>query len=445
MISKIIALAIALVLLVSAPVYSAVVTPSTPIEFGAGDGTSAVIADTADLNTLIASIPDINAYLGVDKITDVNPDFRTFTMVESGYGKTTQPTRPYKTVINADGEEEYVRVYQEGVTTMSHTLEIAFGLSGVYYTCVGENTTETLIWELFDNSDSRGSNLYSAEKSTTSYAFELYYTKNTILVKYNDFDITNAECGFENINVYDANGPVIPYTNVVLTEEDDGYEEYKLQQATVTALSQCFGKWMRVDIPDENAVPEEPNYEELGQMSEKEQIQYMIDMMVNELVMEYSTTVIQGFTQTHAQNQQYLAGLGAFMLEGAENFMTLGNRHILKENETARDAYLAAVIPNNAQWFKMSEYKSDVYFTTNDKTVDLIQVVNLTGRRDEDTARELTEATATIETLTTFKNVGNTVATMKDTEISTVFDVFKEPFGEMFREMMMEEEAENNG
>ena len=56
----------------------------------------------------------------------------------------------------------------------------------------------------------------------------------------------------------------------------------------------------------------------------------------------------------------------------------------------------------------------------------------------------MTEATATIETLTTFKNVDNTVATMKDTEISTVFDVFQGPFGEMFRNMM-EEEAENNG
>ena len=445
MISKIIALAIALVLMASAPIYSAVVTPSTPIEFGAGDGTSAVIADTADLSTLIASIPDINAYLGVDSITEVNPDFRTFTMVESGYGKTTIPTTRYVNVVNADGEEEYVRVYQENITTMSHTLEIAFGLNGVYYTCVGENTTETLNWELYDDySDNRGSNIYSAEKSTTSYAFELYYTKNTILVKYNDFDITSAECGFENINVYDGNGPVIPYTNVVLTEEDDGYEEYKLQSATVTALSQCFGKWMRVDIPDENAVPEEPNYEELGQMSEEEQMEYMVNVMVEGLVTEYSTTVIQGFTQTHAQNQQYLAGLGAFMLTGAENFMTLGNRHMLKENETARDAYLVAVIPNNARVFKINEYNSDVYFTTNDKTVDLIQVVNLTGRRDADTNRLLTEATATIETLTTFKNVGNTVATLKDVEISTVFDVFKGPFGEMFREMM-EEEAENNG
>ena len=441
MISKIIALAIALVLLASAPIYSAVVTPSTPIEFGAGDGTSATIADTAELSTLIASIPDINTYIGVDSITDVNPDFRSLTMVESGYGLTTVPSRVYRTVINADGEEESTRVYQEQIQKMTHTLEIAFAENGVYYTCVGENVVETILWEM-NEYENKAWNIYSAEKTTTSYAFELYYAKDTVLVKYNDFDITNEECGFK-ANIQQYNGATqIPYAPVVLTEEDDDYEDYKLQTETEAALSQCFGKWMRVELPDENAVPEEPNYEELGQMTEEEQMEYMVNVMVEGLVMEYSTTVIQSFTQTHAQNQAYLAGLGAFMLTGNLNFKTLGDRHMLKDTADARDAYLAAVIPQNASVFKMSEYNSNVYFTTNDSEVDLVQIVNLVPRSVE--GRQMTEATATIETITTFKNVDNTVATLKDANIDTVYNVFKAPFGEMFRNMMAEE-AENNG
>lgn len=441
MISKIIALAIALVLLVSAPIYSAVVTPATPVEFGAGNGTSATIENPQELSEIIASIPDINTYIGVENITEVNPDFRSLTMVESGYGKTTDPTKTTMKVKDPDGIEEYRPVYREDITMMSHTLEIAFGVNGVYYTCVGENTTETIIWEMSEHGN-KENNIYSAEKTTTSYAFELYYAKDTVLIKYNDYDITSAECGFENLHEY--NGQItIPYVDVILTEEDDGYEEYKLQNATVEALSQCFGKWMRVELPDENAVPEEPDWEAIGNMSEEDQLQYMIDMQVQMLVAEFSTVTIQSFTQTHAQNQQYLAGLGAFMLTGAENFKTLGNRHMLKTTDEARNAYLAAVIPGNAIAFNMNEWGSDVYFTTNDTTVDLVQIVSLSPRTVE--GRQMTDATAVIETITTFKNVDNTVANLKDANIDTVYNVFKEPFGAMFREMMMEEEAENNG
>ena len=441
MISKIIALAIALVLLVSAPVYSAVVTPATPVEFGAGNGTSATIANSEELSTLIASIPDINTYIGVDSIKEVNPDFRSLTMVESGYGKTTDPTKTTMKVKDPNGIEEYRPVYREDITMMSHTLEIAFAENGVYYTCVGENTTETILWEM-DDHENKVWNIFSAEKTTTAYAFELYYAKDTVLIKYNDFDTTNEDCGFAS-NIYEYNNEAqIPYQPVVLTEEDDDYEDYKLQTETEAALSKCFGKWMRVELPDENAVPEEPDWEAIGNMSEEDQLQYMIDMQVQMLVAKFSTATIQSFTQTHAQNQAYLAGLGAFMLTGNLNFKTLGDRHMLKDTADARDAYLAAVIPTNATVFKMSEYNSNVYFTTNDSAVDLVQIVNLIPRSVE--GRQMTDVTAVIETITTFKNVDNTVANLKDANIDTVYNVFKEPFGEMLRNMMMEE-AENNG
>ena len=135
MISKIIALAIALVLLASAPIYGAIVTPSTPIEFGVGDGTSIVVETPEDLQKVIASIPDINSYLETEDMTELNPDFQSLTMVENGYGQTVTPSMAWMEIENSSGETETVRVYRETITTTSHVLEIAFGVSGVYYTC----------------------------------------------------------------------------------------------------------------------------------------------------------------------------------------------------------------------------------------------------------------------------------------------------------------------
>ena len=439
MTSKIIALAVALVLIFSAPIYDAASKPSNPIEFGAAGGESTVVTSVEDLEGIIANIPDINEYLGVEDMTTVYENFHSLTMVEKGFGENQIKTDAYIYVENEEGETERVKVNRETINRTSHILEIAFGANGVYYTCTGETSTSIYNWEIEiieDGGEYNEPNILSAEKTVTSYSFDLYYAKDTILIRYNNMSVERYEAGAKDDVSYSSGLPKVDFT---LVEPDMEDYDQKMEALTYEALAKCYGKWMKVDISSEGDEDVMPDYGDVENMTEEEQEQYIIDMYVEALAMEYSTTVVQSFTATHSQNMAYLKGLGNFMITGIDYFKQFGDRYFLDlDGEEARMAYLATVLPNTYGAYTLDGYISNVYFDINSSNIDLVQIVRLSPISYGSTLR--------VETVTTFKNIDNTAANLGNAKVSSVADVFREPFGDMFRELFAsEKEEENNG
>ena len=164
MVKKIVALSIAFVLMLAAPLYDVITAPpASPVDFGAGDGTSLVIESPEKLNELLSNIPNIETYLETNDMTTVNQNFKSFTMVEDGFSKQIQKFGSRET-------ETYTQ----------HVLEMCFAVDALYYHAVGE----TRVTESLKNDDGY---VKSAERTTTEYDMEIYYSKDKVLLKLNSF------------------------------------------------------------------------------------------------------------------------------------------------------------------------------------------------------------------------------------------------------------------
>ena len=133
MVKKIIALSIAFVLMLAAPMYDVITAPpASPVNFGAGDGTSLVIESPEKLSELLSSIPSVETYLQTEDMTTVIENFKSFTMTEDGFSKQTE-TYKMSTEI------------KETETFTEHVLEMCFAVDALYYHAVGQTrVTNTL-------------------------------------------------------------------------------------------------------------------------------------------------------------------------------------------------------------------------------------------------------------------------------------------------------------
>ncbi len=378
MVKKIVALSIAVLLMVASICFGMAPKEEMPIIFGEGDGESKVIESSEGLQELLNSVPSMGDYLEYSSILEADPTFKPFTMVENG-----------------DSEERTSNQSKR----RRHVLEICFTETAVYYKCIGSYTTES-----YTSQDENGD---GNEKSVISYNIELYYSKDLILVKYNDYDIENS--------VYSADKG-----RWVKKDGDDS--ESELVEKTLDTLSKCFGKWMKAET-----FTEEELMNKFSGMSEEEMaIEYMVYMLCSQV----SEAYIEDITSSTDLNTQYLVNLSSFIMSNLEtSFDKNGNDYSLKDTDEADAAYLAAL--GRAEGTYNSDISSaHIDFNLGSSVITVDQNVHISASNN---------SSVYFDSETTFKNIGNTVVSLKDQKIKTVTEVLGSEFRKLFEEMMEEE------
>ena len=418
MISKIIALAIAFLLLISAPIYNAIANQPGPVSFGAGDGESKVIVTAEDLNTLLTNIPAVSEYLESDAVLEAD---ETFTMTENGTNSVTSGKFEWKVL--EEGEER-VRVYTETTQTMSHVLEMYFATNCVYYHCIGESAeaTDSYGTDGEDNTNIRYDDYCGGERTTRSFDIEIFYSKDKTLIKYNDFNIITEERDNDSPNAYEKVDGVEIQEGTNITLED-----------IVKAVSKTFGKWMSPDAVDggfdeENfpAEPTDPNDED----AINAYLDAMLDMMAIEFVNMFCqlwNTEIENSTQ---MNTQYLTGLAGFLVANQDtHFNKVGDYYELDSDKTEKKLAYFGSIGVSSYAFDLQSSDVSVGFELNTDEVSIDQEIKLYSKNQSGQRISIT-------TNTILKNVGNTVVSVEDITVQTVYDAYKDPIKDLFRPMM---------
>lgn len=404
MVKKIIALSIALVLLLSAPMYEVIVkltTPGSPVAFGAGDGESEVVATPAELQTLLSNIPDIESYLTTEDITTLKPDFKTFTMLEEG-----------------EAENVVYSYYQGGVkgvsTKVDHMLEMCFTKGALYYHATGTTTTTETIY-------GENQNWMSAERTVMSYDMEIYYSSTKVLLKFNDLDYVEQ----------------IQYSQGASWEEKHSDEDEPFSTTDQFAFFNKAGdKWLElVTYTDEEL------QEMFGDMSEpptgEPDEEYVDNMLAYYALMyanEFAQVNIDAISATNQNNIAYLVRLATFLSENANTaFIQDGDRYMLSGSDSA-DAYLNAMFGTSD--FNNKNIQSSFTINSTDAVIEqdweLAQGESYTpGRRE-----------VSMETTTTFTNVNNTVVTLKDESVTSVYNALKSSIISYLKDQMTNEEGE---
>ncbi len=400
MVKKIIALSVAFVLMLTSVLWGTVNVDKSPVQFGAGEGTSKVVESTADLEALLSNIPSVKDYLTNSSILDINANFKPFTMVETG-----KAVDEFKTTTTHEGEP----VWKQTVSTREHSLEICFTATAVYYHAVGEMSSDENLWEkenlTSDYINTSEEYYISGESTKTTYDIEIYYSSEVMLVKYNDYSI-GAYTATERDEWVES------------TEtSDDSFE----MDAALNIVTSSFGKWMKVEQLEEGAMPD----------TMPDSTDAMIDMLVQEFCYQFSTTVIDSITSSTEANTVYLAGLAGFIVgNSSTHFKKEGNSYKLKdgeyeENHGYDDDYLTA-IGVNPNYYKSASGSAS--YNLNSDIITVGQYISLSsGNRNQ-----------TIDTNTTFQNIDNTVVSLKDVAINSVEDVLGAGFKKYLEENMPE-------
>ncbi len=413
MIGKIIALVIAMLFLVAAPVYGSIANPASAIDFGAGDGESEVIATADDLKAVLESIPALGDYLDNESILDVNENFKSFTMVEDGYSR--QESKGHSSFDDdQDDETRKIDTYTITQLTNSHVLEICFAVEGLYYHVVGEIETLVTHYEDSDCTDTVG-----RTKNVKSFDAEIFYSSEEILLKYNDYDIKD----YVTYGVHE---------DWEVVEPDLEKESDRTQQKSLEMVEKVFGKWMEVEVPEQFAdVDLEAGPDIDPNLPPEEQYKVMIDFSVLVFCNTFSTIWIDEITTSTEINCNYLRNLSNFITGSlATAFNNSGNSYTLKSGDDAAVEYLTGIgIPSDAYDIGYS----DAYCSFNVNSTD----VTLTQYADLDSAGNGNGWS--MYTVTTFKNVNNTVAGVKDADVDTVYNTFYEPVKALMEELMAEE------
>lgn len=395
MIKKIIALSVSFVLMLASVLYGVIDFDNSPVSFGAGDGVAKVIETPAELQELLSNIPSLNDYLENEKITDVNPDFKSFTMIEDGKAETRKTSYPYR-------GGEYFYVLDKDV--QEHSLEICFGIDSVYYHCIGSQSQQETTFESNDNQNH--GDFVEGTRNVTSYDVEIYYSKDVVLVKYNDYSIKSEKQTSATPERFEE------------IESDD-----PMQTAVLSAISESFGQWMRVedraDISDDD-------------MSSITDPNQMFDAMIYYYCDMFSEAWIANITQSTEGNVQYLVNLSDFITDNLDScFRNSENNYTLKDDEEVDAKYFAALGLNSSQ-FRYETSTAYAGFNLNSDTIVVDQEWNLDGRDNR------TDVYA--DSSTTFRNIDNTMAAVKDAEsVDSVYDVLSEPLKALLEQLMTED------
>lgn len=392
MVKKIIALSIAFVLMLSSVLYGTIDFTNSPVQFGKGDGTDTVIESPEELEQLLNNIPSVKDYFTNESMTVKNPNFQTFTMVEEGGGKT------LNTNFAMLGAE---KVIVDNESDLYHVLEICFADDAVYYHCEGE-TVNTQTYFACTPNNSRGS-FKSAARVVTSFDIEIYYAKDVMMIKYNDYDIKAEKAG-DDSGRWEA--------------DEEKFDAMTL--AIFDALEECYGKWMQVKELTESEMAGIA-----GLPQQEAEIESMIIMYCN----EFSSAWVDNIVSSTENNTRYITLLSGFINGNLDTaFDKIDSTYYLKSGSETRASYLSS-LGISPLAFNFENSDANATFNVNSDVITVEQVWDLFPKSNA-------SSDASLDCVTTFKNIGNTKVSLKDAEYSSVYDVFGDAIRDVFEDMM---------
>lgn len=454
MIKKIILLVLSFSFSVTSVVYGTV-TKADPVSSGTGTGTSVKIADKTALSKVMSQIPSYDDYTGEKSISELYPDFKPFTMVETGYGEKTTDTPRRRTTVNGD-EIEYVDLIERHVETTNHSLSISFTEDAVYYHSIGSKLSTNIYYEYEINEDSGNysfdteEDFVDAERTVINFDAEIYHSKDATLIKYNKYETLKE---FADTNRYQT--PLFkPAEEEVLTDEDEIMEK-EMQEKVEKIREDNYGVWLKLetysdeeleekfgDLMNSDTPPSEENYEQLKNV--------MIDYMIYETCNLVSKSEAESFAKANASNCAYLGILSDFITSDNENisFEKNGNEYKLipgkyveivdpETNESysvyrevGTQAYTNAIFPQYSNTEKYSSYVNFSYVVGSDVAV----VDQKAHYSDSDYGLHFS---FDMDTVTNFFALDNTVAAIeKGAKVKTIEEAYGKGLREIYSEYM---------
>lgn len=352
MVKKIIVLVISLILSVSSLVSYNVINDST-VDFGAGDGVSRTISTVDDLTSLLSKIPNHGNYDESDDVSTLEgyEGFNGLTVVENAE-KTVYDN--FRTVRLDDDPnvalEDIIYYLQRDVEYKSQRLQMNFTKNAIYYRSIGVMYSGSEIASLIGNEYQSFSDDYfvSAERTVTEYDVEIYHSKARTMYKINTWNVYDQEA----TETY-AYEPV--YVNVAEEEvnEDeldaDDWLEYKASKIQSNHLK----VWIEVDKTATDIEDEEgPSQEDFENMTEEQQMQYMIDYMVDMTCQQISFMQVESIGQANVANVSYLARLANFI---ATNYVQDSQCFVYDEHEKLHK-FVPSYSDEEGNWIDTAKY-----------------------------------------------------------------------------------------
>lgn len=452
MIKKIILLVLSFSFSVTSVVYGTV-TKADPVSSGTGTGTSVKIADTSALSNIMSQIPSFNDYTGEQSISEKYPDFKPFTMVETGYGETTKD-QTYRRETVKNGEIEYTNLIRRNVETTNHSLSISFTEDAVYYHSVGSKLSTNIYYEYEINADSGSysfdtdEDFVDAERTVINFDAEIYHSKEGTLIKYNKWETLE-----EVATTHRYQTPLFEAAPEKVIDEDD--EEAKME-AEMTAKAQKmrednYGTWLKLEIFTEEELAQKYSNPPADVESEA-YMNYMLDYMVDEVCSQISIQERDSIVTANASNILYLSILSDFITSDNENisFDKNGNEYklintkriqtgvnpeteqpIYEDVNVGEQAYISAIFGN--QYNNSDKYWTNVNFSY--VVGSDVAVVDQYAQWSTNYSSSLGLTTRfDMDTVTNFFALDNTVATVeKGAKVKTI----SEAFGNGLREMVI--------
>lgn len=470
MIKKIILLVLSFSFSVTSVVYGAV-TKADPVSSGTGTGTSVKIADTSALSNVMAQIPSFDDYTGEKTIRELYPDFKSFTMVETGYGENVKEN-PYRRETVKDGEIEYVDLIQRNIETTNHSLSISFTEDAVYYHSVGSKIETNIYYEYEmqeGNDNGYAYNYYSfsteddfvdAERTIINFDAEIYHSKEATLIKYNKWETLK-----EVSDTIRYSTPIFKAAEEEATTEDDADDtmEKQMQEKAQKMREDNYGTWIKLetyteedlankygDVMNSDTPPSEDAYDVV--------INYMIDKACSEISKAEKESLITANTS----NCKYLGKLASFITTDNENvsFDKNGNEYklinskrvqtgtnpetnepIYEDKAVGKEAYISTIFESD---FNESEkYWTNVYFAyAVGSDVAVVDQDTSWSTQDGSDNRHLNTGFK-MDTTTNFFALDNTVASIeKGAKVKTITEAYGNGLRDMFKTYL---EGSNEG
>lgn len=451
MIKKIILLVLSFSFSVTSVVYGTV-TKADPVTSGTGAGTSVKIEDTSALSNVMSQIPSFDDYTGEQSISEKYPDFKPFTMIETGYGSTTKETT-YRRETVKDGQIEYLNLIQRNIETTNHSLSISFTEDAVYYHSVGSKLSTNIYYEYeiveetgrysFDTEE----DFVDAERTVINFDAEIYHSKDATLIKYNKWETLE-----EVATTHRYQTPLFEAAPEKVIDEDDAEAQ---MEAEMTAKAQKmrednYGTWLKLEIYSEEELAEKYSNPPADVESEA-YMDYVLDMMVDQVCSQISIQERDSIVTANASNIRYLGILSDFIAgenenvsfkkENGEYKLVTGkdveivdpetNETTTVYQEVGKQAYIATIFGN--------QYNNDKVYYTN---VNFSYVVGSDVAVVDQNARWSTnydynrglKTGFEMDSVTNFFALDNTVATIeKGAKVKTI----SEAFGNGLREMVL--------
>lgn len=352
MVKKIIVLVISLILSVGSLVSYNVINDNT-VDFGAGDGVSRTISSVDDLTSLLSKIPSHGNYDESDDVSTLEgyEDFKGLTVVENGE-KTVYDN--FRTVRLDDdpnvAPEDIIYYLKRDVEYTSQRLQMNFTKNAIYYHSIGVTYSGSEIASLIDNDYFNFDSDYfvSAERTVTEYDVEVYHSKARTMYKINTWNVYDQEA----TETY-AYEPV--YVNVPEEEvnEDELSPDEWLAYKSSKIQNNHLGVWIEVDKTATDIDDEEgPSQEELENMTEEQQMQYMIDFMVDMTCQQISFMQVESIGQANVANVSYLSRLANFI---ATNYVQDSKYFIYDENEKLHK-FVPSFSDEEGNWIDTPKY-----------------------------------------------------------------------------------------